>query len=117
MIEGFALVGQATRIHDDDVALTDARHTVLPITRETGHVGDQRTPGVRQHIEKRGLAHVRAPYEGDYGCHRYLQPSGIAGQRGDTIHANAIRCRVDPLSLPLARARKSYRAISLFRVR
>lgn len=72
-------IGKPAGIDHHERALAQAADSIVAITRDPGHVGDQGIARTRQDIEQGGFADVGATNQGDDGKHRGRSISGCSG--------------------------------------
>ena len=70
LFEAVRAFDQATGVDHDRRVCTDARVTILAVTRQPRHVGDERVARAREHVEQRRLADVGTSDERQDGKHR-----------------------------------------------
>ena len=60
---------ESARVDDDEPTLARAPATVVAIARESGKIGDERRAALRQSVEQRRLADIRAADDDEDGEH------------------------------------------------
>ena len=83
---------KAASVNGDKRAPPQPPSAVVPVARQPRKVGNDGVPAAREAVEQRGLAHIRAPHEGDDGGHGSGFPRMSSMARGLTTKSSCGKC-------------------------